>query len=169
MTMTTTRIGILSDTHLAELTDRFQAQVTACFGEVDLVLHAGDLTNPAILAAFAPTEVLAVHGNMCDRESATTLPGLRTFTVGGSKFVLLHGNTFGRSNLEEALFTAFAEADCIVYGHTHRAVCHRLGGILMVNPGSFCAPNRHGAPPTYAILTVGNGLAGEIREVTPWP
>lgn len=169
MTKVTTRIGILSDTHLAELSDRFQTQVAACFGEVDLVLHAGDLTNPAILAAFAPKEVLAVHGNMCNRESATSLPGLRSFTVGGFSIVLIHGDAFGYSNIEERLFTAFGEADCIVYGHTHRAVCHRLGTTLMLNPGSFTAPGRHGAPPSYAILTVGSELSGEIREVTPWP
>lgn len=169
MTMTTTRIGILSDTHLAELTERFQAQVAACFSEVDLVLHAGDLTNPAILAAFAPKEVLAVHGNMCDHQGQTSLPGLRTFTVGSFNLVLTHGHAFGYSNLEERLFTAFGEADCIVYGHTHRAVCHHLGGTLMINPGSFTASGRHGARPTYAILTVDSELSGEIREVTPWP
>ncbi len=169
MTKATTRIGILSDTHLSELTDRFQAQVTACFGEVDLVLHAGDLTNPAILAAFGTKEVLAVHGNMCDRQGQTNLPGLRTFTVGGFNLVLVHGDAFGYSNIEERLFTAFAEADCIIYGHTHKAVCHRLGGTLMLNPGSFTAPGRHGAPPSYAILTVADELSGEIREVTPWP
>jgi hypothetical protein len=169
MTMATTRIGILSDTHLAELSDRFQTQVATCFAGVDLVLHAGDLTNPTILAAFAGKEVLAVHGNMCNRESSTTLPALRTFTVGGFNIVLTHGDAFSYSNIEERLFTAFAEADCIVYGHTHRPVCHRLGDVLMINPGSFTAPGRHGAPPTYAILTVGRELAGEIREVTPWP
>jgi hypothetical protein len=169
MTKATTRIGILSDTHLTELTERFQAQVTACFAEVDLVLHAGDLTNPTILAAFAGKEVLAVHGNMCDRQGQTTLPALRTFTVGGFSLVLTHGHAFGYSNLEERLFSAFAEADCIIYGHTHRAFCHRLGGTLMINPGSFTATGRHGAPPSYAILTVGNELSGEIREVTPWP
>lgn len=167
--MATTRIGILSDTHLTGLTDRFQAQVAACFAGVDLVLHAGDLTSPAILTAFAGKEVLAVHGNMCDRESAAALPALRTFKVGGFILVLLHGDAFGYSNIEERLFTAFAEADCIVYGHTHRAACHHLGGTLMLNPGSFTAPGRHGAPPTYAILTVGDELSGEIREVTPWP
>lgn len=169
MTTSITKIGILSDTHLAELTDRFQTQVTACFGDVDLVLHAGDLTNPAILAAFAPKEALAVHGNMCDRQGQTTLPALRTFTVGSFSIVLVHGDAFGYSNIEERLFTAFAEADCIIYGHTHRPVCHRLGDILMLNPGSFTAPGRHGAPPSYAILTVGDELTGEIREVTPWP
>ncbi|HSH13207.1 MAG TPA: metallophosphoesterase [Desulfurivibrionaceae bacterium] len=167
--MATTRIGILSDTHLSELTERFQAQVATCFAGVDLVLHAGDLTNPAILAAFGTKEVLAVHGNMCDRQGQTSLPGLRTFTVGGFNLVLTHGHAFGYSNLEERLFTAFAEADCIVYGHTHRAVCHQLGGTLMLNPGSFTATGRHGAAPTYAILTVGNALSGEICEVTPWP
>jgi len=163
------RIGILSDTHLSEVTEPFRAQVAACFADVDLILHAGDLTNLDILTAFTGKEVLAVHGNMCDRASAAALPALRTFTVGGFNFVLLHGHTFGYSNLEDKLFSAFAEADCIVYGHTHRAVCHRLGGVLMLNPGSFSAPGRFGAPPTYAILNVGNELTGEIREVTPWP
>lgn len=167
--MATTRIGILSDTHLSEVSDHFQAQVAACFADVDLVLHAGDLVSPKILAAFTPKEVLAVHGNMCDQAGRAALPAQRILEVGGFTIVLVHGHAFGYTNLEERLFTAFAEADCIVYGHTHRPVCHRLGGVLFINPGSFTAPGRHGAPPTYAILTVGDGLAGEIRKVVPWP
>ena len=163
------RIGILSDTHLSEVTDQFRAQVAACFAKVDLILHAGDLTSPTILSAFGDKEVLAVHGNMCDHASATTLSGLRTFKVGGFSFVLIHGHAFGHRNLEEQLFAAFAEADCIVFGHSHHAVCHRLGEVMLVNPGSFSAPGKFGAPPTYALLSVGAGLTGEIRQVTPWP
>lgn len=167
--MATTRIGILSDTHLHSPSEQFTAQVASCFADVDLVLHAGDLTSPSILTAFGAREVLAVHGNMCDPASQAALPALRTFTVDGFSIVLLHGHLFGYSHLEERLFTAFAEADCIVYGHTHRPVSHRLGSILFINPGSFTAPGRHGAPPTYAILTVDRELTGEIREVAPWP
>jgi putative phosphoesterase len=160
-------IGILSDTHLNSAGKLFQEQVAACFGSVDLILHAGDLTSPSILKAFGDREVLAVHGNMCDRRSQTTLPAQRVLEIEGFTIVLLHGHAFGYSNLEERVFTAFGEADCIVYGHTHRAVCHRLGGVLFINPGSFTAPGRHGAPPTYALLRVGEELTGEIREVAP--
>ena len=53
----------------------------------------------------------------------------------------------------------------MIYGHTHQAVCHRVGERLIINPGSFKATGRYGAPGTYGILEVGNVLQATIHEV----
>ena len=55
--------------------------------------------------------------------------------------------------------------DCMVYGHTHQAVCHQVGDRLIINLGRFKAAGRYGAPGTYAILEVGNVLQATIHEV----
>jgi predicted phosphodiesterase len=64
------------------------------------------------------------------------------------------------------MFTLFPEADCIVYGHTHRAVCHTVGTTLVINPGSFQSTGHYGAQGTYALLKItDNGLHGAIHEL----
>lgn len=49
--------------------------------------------------------------------------------------------------------------------HTHRPVCHRLGGALIINPGSFRSTGSCGAPGTYAILEADRSLSARIHEV----
>ncbi len=75
-------IGILSDTHLTRLTPEFSARVDCCFKGVSIILHAGDLTEPSILQAFASREVHAVHGNMCSHASRRLLPTKKTIQLG---------------------------------------------------------------------------------------
>jgi putative phosphoesterase len=162
-------IGILSDTHLGSTSEIFRAQVASCFAKAGIILHAGDLTSLGVLDAFAGKRLFAVHGNMCDRAATSTLPACRTLELGGFTIVLTHGHRLGYGDLEERLLMSFPEADCIVYGHTHRPVCHRVGTVLMVNPGSFSATGRYGAAGTYALLSLGDELSGEIRQVGALP
>ncbi|MDA8165047.1 MAG: YfcE family phosphodiesterase [Desulfobacteraceae bacterium] len=158
------RIGLLADTHLSGPDAQFRARAAACFAGIDLILHAGDLTDLGVLAAFAGKEVHAVHGNMCGPAACQALPRRKTIRAGRWTIGLIH--RVGRSyDFEEQLLDEFPEADCIVYGHTHRPVCHRLGATLLINPGSFSGTGRYGAPGTYAILEAGEQLVGRLHEV----
>jgi len=158
------RIGILSDTHLSQCTPKLKQEITACFKEVSIIFHAGDLTNSSILEAFGDKKVYAVHGNMCDTSSSKLLPRKIEIELGGYRFGIIHRT--GRSyDFETELLDEFPEADCIVYGHTHQAVCHKIGGKLLINPGSFIATSRHGAPGTYAILELDSSLRCSLYEV----
>jgi len=159
------QIGILSDTHLARLTPEFSARVEACFADVPIILHAGDLTEIAVLQAFAGRELHAVHGNMCSMDSFEMLPTKKTITVGNFRLGLIH--KVGRGyDFDRQLPAEFGPVDCIVYGHTHRPVCFDRDGILFINPGSFQPCSRYGTPGTYAILTVTDfRLQATIREV----
>lgn len=158
------KIGILSDTHLNSPNAAFRQQVNLCFADCPVIFHAGDLTDISILTAFKGKEIHAVHGNMCLPSSARTLPRETVVEVDGYRFGLSHGREY-RHNVEENLIHHFPEVDCIVSGHTHRPVCHRLFDILFVNPGSFTARGRYGAPGTFAILDTKDGLRGKIYEV----
>jgi putative phosphoesterase len=130
-----------------------------------MVFHAGDLTSGVVLDAFEEIEVLAVCGNMCDASSRSRLPTVRQLEINGFKIVLTHGHSYGYQNIEDRLFTEFAEADCIVYGHTHSPICHITGGILFINPGCFTMAGRFASPGTYAILEIDQELHGQILEV----
>ncbi len=158
------RIGILSDTHLSRPTDLFRKQAAACFSDVSMILHAGDLTDLSVLSVFEGKEVYAVHGNMCQRSSYAALPQKQIIQAGHYRIGLIHraGKTY---DFEHLLPDEFDDVDCLVYGHTHRPVCRKEGSLLLVNPGSFMATGRYGAPGTYAILEVDeHGLRGCLYE-----
>jgi len=147
-------IGILSDSHLGGCTESFQRQVKTAFSDCATILHAGDLSDMAVLEAFAGKQVYAVHGNSCNVQSQQTLPRSLLITIAGFRIGLCHGAWGPRQTIEDRLWRLFPEADCIVYGHTHQAVCHRLGGILYINPGAFQQGSPHGAIGSYAILRI---------------
>ena len=165
-------IGILSDTHLNSCSDSFRRQVETVFAKCTVILHAGDLSDISVLEAFHGKEVHAVHGNMCNIGSQQLLPNSKLITIGGYRIGLCHGAWGPRHTIEERVWAMFPEADCIVYGHTHHAVCHRAGGVLFINPGTFQSTGPLGAPGTYVILHIDEhaadrqkGLQAVIHQV----
>lgn len=162
------RAGILSDTHLTRPDSRFKRQVRQCFADCDMIIHAGDMTNPSILEVFQGVEVKAVHGNMCGEPVRRLYPANQLFQLGQFTVGLTHGAGLGM-DIENRLFDLFPEADCMIYGHTHQASIQRYGDILMINPGSFQATSRFGAPGTYAILEAGDTLEATIHQIPPIP
>ena len=156
-------IGILSDTHLIEPGRWFRDMAELCFAEADIIVHAGDLTSLSVLDVFAGKTVHAVHGNMCSPNTRATLPARKIVDVGGFRFAIMHGAGF-MHNIEESLYDVFAPIDCIIYGHTHRPVCHYFGPTLLVNPGSFTASG------TYAKIRVDDeSIKGKIFSVRSTP
>ena len=145
--------GILSDTHITSVNERFRESVDTAFSDCDIIFHAGDITSLSVLELFQPKTIYAVHGNMCDIEVHRSLPESRVVELGNTTVGLCHG-AGPRHNIEERMWSRFPEADCIIYGHTHQPVCHCTGGILFINPGSFYLRTPHGTPASYAILTL---------------
>ncbi len=164
----TIRAGVLADTHLLEPDNRFRLQVQHCFHDCTVIIHAGDITGPGVLAVFADKQVHAVHGNICDGATRALYPAKKMFAIGAFTIGLIHGAGLGL-DIEDALWQHFPEADCMIYGHTHQPVCHRVGQVLMLNPGSFRGTGRYGAPGTYAILEIGEQLLATLHEVPALP
>lgn len=158
------RIGVLSDTHLSGPTEDFAKQIDECFAGVDMIMHAGDLTDISVLKVFNGKELHAVCGNMCGLSSCAALPQKKIVEVGGFRIGLIHGAGYHYETVGR-LVNEFEPVDCIVYGHTHRADCQRTGETLLVNPGTFRATGRFGAPGTYAIIEAGDTLTVKIYEV----
>ena len=158
-------IGVLSDTHISEADRSFQAQVDCAFSSCDTIIHAGDLTNQAVLEVFGDKRVYAVHGNMCNSATKSMLPDSRIFSIDDYTFGLCHGHGIGYG-MEESLVARFSDVDCIIYGHTHHPLNHRFGSVLFVNPGSFRGTGRYGSPGTYALLTIDTeGLSAAIHSL----
>jgi len=146
-------LGILSDTHLQKINETVTRQCAAAFSGCDAIIHAGDLVDIDILEVFNGKEVHAVCGNMCNRKTRLLLPESKCIELAGYSIAISHGAGPG-FNIEERVFSRFPDADCIVFGHTHQAVAHYIGGTLLVNPGSFSGTGKYGAAGTYALLTL---------------
>lgn len=158
------KIGVISDTHLREPTPELCALQHTVFAEVSMVLHAGDLTELAVLEAFSDKEVVAVHGNMCSSAVRQKLPAEKIIEIGGYRIGLTHGwgNPFAVS---KKVADIFESVDVIVYGHTHRAHNKVRDGVLYFNPGAF-----HGGFPFFGrgsvgILTLEDGISGRIIKL----
>ena len=164
----TIKAGILSDTHITEPDPRFRRLIEHCFADCAIIIHAGDLTDIGILDVFAGKTVHAVRGNMCRGRAQQVLPRATTFSLAGFTIGLTHGAGLGH-DIEAALWDLFPDVDCVIYGHTHQPVCHRQAGRLIINPGSFQATGRWGAPGTYAVLQADDTLTGAIAEVPGRP
>jgi len=160
----TIKAGILSDTHLNAPDRQFTQLAKHCFADCEVIIHAGDLTDLSILDVFADKTIHAVCGNMCRGNARTTLAKNINFPLGNFTIGLTHGAELGY-DIESGLWNLFPEADCMIYGHTHRAVCHRQARKLIINPGSFQSTGRWGAPGTYAILEAGETLQAQILQV----
>ncbi len=147
MTSSRVVVGLISDTH-----GQFRPQVTAAFAGVDLIVHAGDVGGPAVLAALrAIAPVNAVSGNVDDRHDPN-LPRALSLPIGALTLHVSHGDEIGSPKPE--LLLAHYAADIVVYGHTHRALMVRSDdGRLVVNPGA-AGPRRFNLAPSVAILTV---------------
>ena len=57
------KIGVISDTHLNGPNPSLERAIEKYFKDVDLILHAGDLTSMEVLHAFKGKKVIAVAGN----------------------------------------------------------------------------------------------------------
>ena len=155
------RIGVISDTHIPRTTRRLPEKIYKDFERVDMILHAGDLTEFELLnqlRRLAPTT--AVYGNMDDALVRSQLSPKEVIDIGKFKLGLIHGSgpPFG---LMDRVREEFGKVDIIVYGHSHSPKNETHKEILFFNPGSptdkiFTKHN------TYGILEINNTVKGEI-------
>lgn len=160
----THRIGVISDTHIPKHGARLPDAVLRHFEDVELILHAGDLSTLAVLdqlSAYAPVE--AVRGNVEQQEVIVKLPITRRLVVGGCEIGMVHilddrERYFRNARIE------FPTARVVVFGHSHIPWLEDRDGLLLLNPGS--AMERRRQPTcTIARLTIMGGAP--YAEIIP--
>jgi uncharacterized protein len=131
-------VAVISDTHLPRGNRALPAACVERLRSADLILHAGDLVTADVLAdlrALGP-RVQAVHGNVDDEQVRRLLPSARLIDAGGARIAMTHdaGPAAGRL---ERLRARFADADAVVFGHSHMPLHERDdSGFQIFNPGS---------------------------------
>jgi putative phosphoesterase len=154
------KIGVLSDTHLTQVHQSLGDSLNRHFGEVDLILHAGDVVEPAVLDFFCGRDLVLVAGNMDSPSIRKTAPIKRVIPIGRFAVGLIHG--WGSPvGIEERIIEEFDSIDVLVYGHTHRASSHLKNGVLFFNPGSP-TDKRFTSINTIGILEIGEQITSSI-------
>ena len=148
---------VLSDSH-----GSFNNIVKAVEREKDIsmIIFAGDVQRDAdaLVRTYPRIPVAVVLGN--NDWSVRDVPFDVTFNFGGKRVFLTHGHKYHvKMSLNTLLFKAREEnADICIFGHTHRAYCEEVSGVLLLNPGSAWL--------SYAVLEIDeNGnVKAEIKE-----
>ena len=146
-------IGLISDTHIPDRAKEIPEKVFEAFSEVDLIMHAGDLTSPKViddLEQIAP--VMAIQGNM-DRARGIDLPAAKVIEAEGLKIGIVHGEVYPRADTQQLVYLAKElDADILISGHSHQPKIEQKDGVLLLNPGSPIVPRL--ADRTVMILEI---------------
>ena len=169
----TVRIGLVSDSPVTRR-GLLWPQVFDAFAGVDAILHAGDVWSPAVideLETIAPVHVARGNGDFGVEDERYQEQCFLSFEE--VDVAMLHD--FPSPSRRPADFVLaqagkrFPRApDVIVCGHTHIEEVHRLGGLLLVNPGSPTLPrNKSQRLGTIAFLTIaGASASAELCQLT---
>jgi putative phosphoesterase len=152
-------VGVVSDTHGTLSPEAFR---TLADLDPQLVVHAGDIGSPEVLARLemlAP--VVAVLGN-------NDYPGeFGPHVRSRAEFDLL-GVSFSVTHIPSHLGALACRV--AICGHTHVPKVEQCGACTVVNPGSVTRP-RSAAGPTVARIVVEPGYVRQIQilHIDPIP
>jgi uncharacterized protein len=143
------QLAIISDTHMPKGPRRLPDACVERLRAADAILHAGDLIAEEVLVMLEGLgpPVHAVQGNVDEPELRLRLPRVRVVAAEGATIVITHdaGPAAGRL---ARLRRRFADADAVVFGHSHIPLHEAADGFQIFNPGS---PTERRRAPTHTM------------------
>jgi len=136
-------IGVISGTH-----GLLRPEAVGALRGSDLIVHAGDIGDAAILhqlAAIAP--VHAIRGNVDTAAWAREIPETEVVEVGETLVYVNHNVHDLDLNPRAAGFA------CVVSGHSHKPSSEVRDGVLYFNPGS-AGPRQFQLPVSVGRLEI---------------
>jgi len=155
---------VVSDTHVPRRARDLPRQVWDEVDRADVVVHAGDWTEPPLLDALEAraARLVGVAGNNDGAELHARLPEVARVELGGLRLAVVHetGPATGR---ERRCAAAYPGTDVLVFGHSHIPWDTTApGGLRLLNPGS---PTDRRRQPyhTYLTLAVRDGALRDVE------
>lgn len=140
------RIGLISDTH-----GLLRPEALDFLAGSALIVHAGDIGGPDILATLATLAPLqVVRGNNDYDRWADAIPEALSFEAGGVRLHALHD----LAELDAAVLAQGVRV--VVSGHSHVPKIIEREGVLYINPGS-AGPRRFRLPISVGELLIRDG------------
>lgn len=154
---------LLADTHVPRRARDLPPEVWAAVEVADVVLHAGDWVDVALLDALTARarRVVGCWGNNDGADLRARLPEVARVELGGVRFAVVHetGQAAGR---EARCAAAYPDVDVLVFGHSHipwDSVAP--GGLRLLNPGSP-TDRRRQPTGTYVTARVADGVLSDV-------
>ncbi len=168
-------LGVIADTHVPDRRRAIDPRALELLRarQPQAILHAGDVSAPAVLAELeriAP--VYAVRGNR-DWLWLGGLPPERIMNFGGITIAMVHGHGgwlryfldkpyyqihgYHHERIVPRLLAEFREADVIVFGHGHLPLNQWIDGKLLFNPGSPHFPSEKNIAPSLGFIHIPGG------------
>lgn len=156
-----------ADTHVPKRARDLPDALWAAIDAADVVVHAGDWVDVALLDRFEQraSRLVAVHGNNDHGPLRERLPEVARAEIGGIRLAVVH-ETGDRRGREARCAARFPDADLLVFGHSHIPWDTTADtGLRLVNPGSPTDRRRqpHG---TFVTAVADDGV---LRDVTFHP
>lgn len=155
VTLKSGRIGVISDTH-----GLLRPETLAALKGSELIIHAGDIGKPEVLASLrSVAPVLAIRGNN-DRESwAKNIPDVLNLRLNGIGLYVIH-------NVNDLEIDPAANGfHAVISGHSHKPGIATRDGVVFINPGS-AGPRRFKLPVALARLRIqGQKVNAKIIEL----
>jgi uncharacterized protein len=157
------RLLLIADTHVPKRARDLPARVWDEVARADVVMHAGDWVEPALLDALeARTQrLVACWGNNDGPELRRRLPERADVTLAGLRFTVVH-ETGASTGREARMAQLYRDTDVLVFGHSHIPWdTTAKTGLRLLNPGS---PTDRRRQPfcTYMTATVGDGVLTDV-------
>lgn len=131
------KIGVLSDTHLYTVNDTLRELLKKDFHDIDILIHAGDMTSINVYEYLKNWNLMAVRGNMDDFDLKDIVPHKRIEVINNKKIGIVHGSG-SPYGIEERVRREFDDdIDIIIFGHSHVPVKKDINNVIFFNPGSF--------------------------------
>jgi uncharacterized protein len=158
---------VTADTHLPRRARDLPHPLWAAIDAADLVVHAGDWVDVALLDALESRArgLLAVYGNNDHGPLRERLPEVARAEVGGLRVAVVHetGDAKGR---ERRCAARFPDTDVLFFGHSHIPWDTTTAtGLRLLNPGS--PTDRRRQPYGTFLTAVADG--GALSEVVLHP
>ncbi len=153
----------MADTHVPKRARDLPDELWRAVEDADVVVHAGDWTEISLCDTLTARSrrLVAVFGNNDGPELRARLPDVAWADLDGLRVAVVHetGPAAGR---ERRCSAAFADADVLVFGHSHIPWDTTTeSGLRLINPGS---PTDRRRQPFCTYLTA-TARAGELDEV----
>lgn len=141
------RILVVSDTHRDYYTLN---QVIKSQPSAEVVFHLGDGADDIerIKSLYDNKMIISLRGN-CDWNCSKSY--IEQITLESKKIFATHGHLFGvKISLTDIITEAKKnDANILLFGHTHQALCDYVDDMHIMNPGSL-----HGYNATYGIIDI---------------